>query len=216
MEGEDGVAVKGRAEIDTRAPFQSVKEAVLLFGERVLAGEVYANKIREMRAENGNSGTRLGTVTAELEETKHSLQKAKEEGMLMEYCLTNLKKELEQTKSELEQIKARELEKLKIDSEMEDLKFIEHPIEMEDSAWSTTPDESGLDFQKKRYVKFASPPSLAKVMTPDEGAHQQVLERHPSLKKKKKKPLIPLIAGLFSKKRGHNRQDHGTLNGQAL
>ncbi|KAK9165200.1 hypothetical protein Scep_000391 [Stephania cephalantha] len=213
MEGEDGVSVKGRAEIDTRAPFQSVKEAVMLFGERVLAGEVYANKIREMRAEIGNSGPRLGTVTAELEETKQSLQKAKEEGMLMENCLTNLKEELEQTKRELEQIKARELEKMKIDSEMEDLKFIEHPIEMEDSAWGT-PDESELDFQKKRYVKFASPPSLAKVMTPDEGA-QQVLERHPSLKKKKKKPLIPLIAGLFFKKRGQ-RQDQGTPNGHAL
>lgn len=61
----------------------------------------------------------------------------------------------------------------------------------------------GLEFQKKRYVTFTNAPSLSQVINTGE----QVLERQVSMDKetmpikKKKKPIIPLIRAIFSKKK---------------
>ncbi|KAI7727258.1 hypothetical protein M8C21_014893, partial [Ambrosia artemisiifolia] len=165
-----------RSEIDTSAPFKSVKEAVALFGERVLAGEVYGNKRKEIK--NEESENVPAPVIIELEETKQRLEEAREDRMLMATCLSSLQRELERTKCELLQLK----ESSKVDEE--DVKFIQD-VEVNTS-------HSGVEFQKKRYVTFAKPPSVEQVIIPSCDA--TVLERQPSVKKKKKKkPLIPLI-----------------------
>lgn len=47
-EEEEGLVVRGRVVIDMRPPFRSVKDAVMSFGETVLVGEIYGNKLKEV------------------------------------------------------------------------------------------------------------------------------------------------------------------------
>ncbi|CAL5205444.1 unnamed protein product [Lathyrus oleraceus] len=199
-------------EIDTRAPFRSVKEAVSLFGDKVLAGELYANvtklkhQIHVGANENeADQSSRIENVAAELEETRENLEKAKEESMLMAHCMSSLQEELERTKQELEHLKQRETEKHQVEpTEAEDVKFVENlnTFEVKSSRFD---DELMMEFQKKRYVTFANPPSVSHVMLPQNQGVEK-LERHPSLRKKKKKSLIPLIGGIFSRKKGTSQE----------
>ncbi|KAK4753441.1 hypothetical protein SAY87_022239 [Trapa incisa] len=253
--GAEAAAWIKRAEIDTRAPFRSVREAVSLFADRVIAGEVYArspkDKAKYKYVDNGEANNcgggalrgNEGDVSAELEETRQRLRKAREEGLLMESCLSSLKEELERTKQELLQLKTNttdfssssspsSLKHPTTEEEEESDEIAEHVKFMEDRLTNrlgslelqglpphgTTGSNSGaknscdkVEFQKKRYVTFASPPSLDHQVVVVSESSDSILQRHPSLRqeaekkhKKNKKPLIPLIGAIFSRnKRSH-------------
>jgi len=157
---------------------------------------VHVSGMIKMQAE-GSAQARGGGMAAELEETKQSLEGAREEASMLVQRIKSLKEELEQTKKELEDTKAREKRLLqrREDPEIEDLKFIADATNVE---VRTQRNEETVEFQKRRYVKFASPHALAHVI-PNKG---ELLERPPSVKKTKRKPLMPLIGWLFSKKKG--------------
>ena len=111
----------------------------------------------------------LPPVTTELEEAKQKLEKEREEKQKMAGCIQTLQEELSHAMRELQRLKARDDEDAGakvIDLEIDDgLHFTEAAEKQPAPPRGVTADCSlaaaGGELQKKRYVTFADPPTVA-------------------------------------------------------
>ena len=108
----------------------------------------------------------LPPVTTELEEAKQKLEKEREEKQKMAGCIQTLQEELSHAMRELQRLKARDDEDAGakvIDLEIDDgLHFTEAAEKQPAPPRGVTADAAaGGELQKKRYVTFADPTTVA-------------------------------------------------------
>ncbi|KAJ9687567.1 hypothetical protein PVL29_016164 [Vitis rotundifolia] len=183
--------------VDTSRPFRSVKEAVAIFGERLLAGGLHSPKpfyykhespprtpqaiIRydDREIKDNENGEKHGLVStlkkleAELEETKVELRLLKERESETEVALASLNAELHRNMSRMAQAEAADAAKAVA------LRRREGPS-----------------------------PTLAQILSLGERPGRRNQKER---QKKKKKPIIPLVSDLFSWKKGPSATLHNPL-----
>lgn len=230
--------------VDTSRPFSSVKEAVAIFGERLLVGETYSPKPfsdtlyspsnpvqrepswrlsspspsptlppspmkpkgkEEEANANGNNGVldTLKKLEAELEKTKAELKLLKERGSETEVALATLNAELHKNMSKLAQAEAAAAGKAAAATKTVRFEINERENERGDDR---------KEEKKREYVKrMEDSKTLAQILSLGENDHLFGGGKLQKRKTMKQKPIIPLVADLFFKRKGSSTNHHNPL-----
>ncbi|KAL1320053.1 hypothetical protein HN51_064801 [Arachis hypogaea] len=198
--------------IDTTRPFTSVKEAVAIFGERLLVGDmnIYSPKpfpdpasspvqqlpqspimkSKEVEEDNGVVLDTLKKLEAELEKTKAELKLLKERGSETEVALATLNAELHKNMSKLAQAEAAAARKAAAAT-----KTVRFEIEEKGG------DEDGKEVVDIIRKKKEDSKTLAHILSLGENDHLLFGGGGKRNKSMKQKPIIPLVGDLLFFKR---------------
>ncbi|KAH6802447.1 hypothetical protein C2S51_033893 [Perilla frutescens var. frutescens] len=188
--------------VDTSRPFRSVKEAVAIFGERFLAGEIYSPKPFAFPKQEIPFFAPTTTTP--------QLDKSEAPPAVLVDTVKKLETELQETKAELKLLKDRESET--------EVAVASLNAELHRNMSKLARAEAAAAAK----AAAASSPSLGQVLSVGENVDEmslvvgikkkEMMMRENSKKKKKKqKPIIPLLGDLFTKKKGSSMSSNNPL-----
>ncbi|KAK1366959.1 hypothetical protein POM88_042520 [Heracleum sosnowskyi] len=149
-----------------------VKNAVALFEEKVHASDDHVNRVQSI----SKPRSEVEHLTAKLEKATLELKETKQ----------NLQKSVEEVPGPFDE-----------DWDEKDVKHVEDVKKIDVKPELIKNQKVELEFEKD-HVAFADELSVTKVIVLE---RNPVLERHPSVRSKKKKSLV---AGFFSRRKGNN------------
>ncbi|XP_054804133.1 uncharacterized protein LOC129307253 [Prosopis cineraria] len=239
--------------VDTSSAFRSVKEAIAVFGERLLVKEIgspspspalkpikrenswrftsspvtttaikgeddvsYNYNDHQKNYNNNNSNGLLETlkkVEAELEETKMELKQLKERENDTEVALATLNAELHKNMSKLAQAEAAAAGKaagktVRFDERLNHYKDDDHDYV---NKGEIVIEEEEVKKKKKKKETLAQILSVGERESYNNNYYYLGEKMGERKMKKKMKPIIPLVGGFFSKKKGSPTNHHNPL-----
>ncbi|KAI3509319.1 hypothetical protein L1887_24514 [Cichorium endivia] len=179
-------AVDYSSNVDTSRAFSSVKEAVAIFGERFLTGEIFLPSPKppfSLPKQETPSWKSTNSTQTSWKSCSSSREIEEEPSPLLASSLKKLESELEETKKELKLLKERESET--------EVALACLNAELQKNMSKIAKAEAA-----EKVVQQSSLSGLTPVVSG--GTGRKMTER----KVVKKKPIIPLLGDLFSKKKG--------------